>query len=102
VKKKRGIEIDPKTKDLTIYPGRPFKTAEDLWIWLGDQDIVQASELHHYLILYDDYAYQLDDTALVWLLKGKTFTLSYDGKVGAWVDQKNKGHREFMRWYKGG
>lgn len=99
--RKYKIKIDPKTRDLTIYPGRAFKTAEDMWIWLGDQNIVQASELHHYLILYDDYAYQLDDQAVACFLRGESFELSYQGDVREWVDIKNKWHREFMEWYKG-
>ncbi len=96
-----SIEIHPDTKELTINPDRPYETAEDMWIWLGDQDIVQASELHHYLILYDNLAYLLDDAALACFLRGESFALSYQGKVGEWVDKKNKGHREFMRWYRG-
>lgn len=99
--RKYKIKIDPKTRDLTIYPGRAFKTAEDMWIWLGDQNIVQASELHPYLVLYDNYAYLLDDPALASFLRGETFMLPYQGKIGEWVEKGNKEHREFIKWYKG-
>ena len=99
---KYGIKIHPETRNLTIHPDRTCETVEDMWVWLGDQDIVQASELHHHLLLYDDYAYLMDDQALACFLRGESFELSYQGTVYEWLDKKNNGHREFMEWYKGG
>lgn len=100
-KARAAIEIHPETKNLTIYPDKTCITVEDMWIWLGDQDIVQASELHHYLVLYDDLAYLLDDSAIECFLEGDSLELSYQGEVYEWVDKGNKDHIDFMHWYKG-
>lgn len=96
-----SIVIHPGTKTLTVNPDRPYKTVEDMWIWLGDQDIVQASALHPRLVLYDDNAYLLDDLAIECFLKGESFELSYQGTVYEWLDERNASHKEFMNRYKG-
>lgn len=71
----------------------------ELFDWLGDMDIITASELGQDYICMDCIVFLFTDNDEYELMKNGKVSIKEIGALDTILDFSNKNHRDFYNWY---
>lgn len=101
---KDKFSYDAETMSITIvYPnyGEEGRGYGELFDWLGEHDVVTASDVSSDLIVMSDFCYEFTHQDEAELETEGSVTLSYVGTIDEQVeDADTEEAREYLEWYR--
>lgn len=97
-------KVEFKDNILTIHYenyGQEERNYDSLFDFLGDNDIITASEIGQDVILMDDLVFFFTHNDESKLKENSSVELNVHSTLEAYIDLSNPKEKEFYSWYKG-